>query len=147
MSYRTTFKYYVLAIISCFLSFNLQANNNNEQQAVVITEQFIKDIQKANVNNLNTILDDKYIHIHGTGLIENKDKFLEALSTKKRIYNTATLSNVSVLSYNDAYIVQGQLAISVSSGAKQIAGTNLISIVIIKENNNWKIIHFQGTKI
>ena len=147
MSYRTTFKYYFVAIICCFLSFNLQANNNNEQQAVVITEQFIKDIQKANVNNLNTILDDKYIHIHGTGLIENKDKFLEALSTKKRIYNTATLSNVSVLSYNDAYIVQGQLAISVSSGAKQIAGTNLISIVIIKENNNWKIIHFQGTKI
>ena len=44
MSYRTTFKYYVLAIICCFLSFNLQANNNNEQQAVVITEQFIKDI-------------------------------------------------------------------------------------------------------
>lgn len=140
-------KYCMLAIIFGVIAFNVQANPSNDKQSVIIAEQFIQNIQTADTNNLNTILDDKYIHIHGTGLIENKDKFLEALSTKKRIYNTATLSNVSVASYQNVYIVQGQLAISVSSGAKKIEGTNLISIVMINENNNWKIIHFQGTKI
>ena len=56
---------------------------------------------------MNTLLDAQYIH--GTGLVENKNKFIEALSTKKRIYNKAILSDVSVQIKQNVYIVQGTL--------------------------------------
>lgn len=138
-------KYLILFFI--LVSNNLFALDNSTKEVDLFVKSFIENIKSSNIVDLNEIINNNYMHIHGTGLLENKKDFLNKLSSKERIYKEAKLNTISIRKFGDIYILTGTLEINVLSNNKELKGNNLITVVVMKQENKFSILNFQATKL
>ena len=58
-----------------------------ESEALNMTQEWASLVSQANVAGLEKLLNDNYMHIHGTSLVETKTQFLEAFRNGSRKYD------------------------------------------------------------
>lgn len=96
---------------------------------------------------LSSILDDHYEHIHGTGLMETKGQFLEALRSGERKYDSIKLEELRVRTFDGFALVTGKFALKVEVRGKTMEGTNRFCMTLIERPTGWKILQFQATAL
>lgn len=152
----------ILSILLVALNYNVLSAKQiiTEQQATDLVKTFVQSIKDGNVDKIDELLDANYTHIHGTGLIENKQDFINALKNKTRIYNVADVSDIKITQLGNVAYARAKLNIKVTTAKGNFEALNMITIIMHnnknhkdkkdkgkKHKNNLTISQFQATKV
>ena len=96
---------------------------------------------------LDSYLDDQYVHIHGTGLVETKSQFLEALRTGARKYGPIQLEELRVRTFAGFALVTGKFSLRVEARGKVIEGVNRFCMTLVRRPAGWAFLQFQATAL
>jgi len=110
-------------------------------------QQWASCVGQGQADELAKILDDSYQHIHGTGLVENREQFLDALRSGARKYEPIQLEEVRTRLFGDCAVVTGKFALKVSIKGKMMEGVNRFSFVVVQTSQGVKVVSFQATAI
>jgi len=135
-----------LGLLFFFLG-GVQAESLSAATAEACAHQWASCVSQAQADGLSKILDDSYQHIHGTGLVENKEEFLGAVRSGARKYEPIQLEEVKTRLLGDCAVVTGKFALKVSIKGKMMEGVNRFSFVVVQTPQGPKIVSFQATAI
>ena len=110
-------------------------------------QQWASCVGQGQADDLVKILDDSYQHIHGTGLVENREEFLGALRSGARKYEPIQLEDVKTRLFGECAVVTGKFSLKVSIKGKMMEGVNRFSFVVVQTPEGAKIVSFQATAI
>ena len=119
----------------------------NEASVLATTKAWADMMGKADVAALQKLLDEKYMHIHGTARVEDKAQFLEAFSSGARRYEPLQLEGVSVRMFGKTALVNGTFALKAHVGGKVLEGVNRFGLVIQSTPGGNTIVSFQATAV
>ena len=119
----------------------------NEAEARNIALEWAKLVGEGNVPDLEKILSDKYMHIHGTALVETKAQFLEAFKNGSRKYDPIKLEDMSVRVFGSSAVVTGKFNLKAYVRGKTIEGVNRFGLVLVKTQNGQQVVSFQATAV
>jgi len=135
-----------LGLVFCFLG-SVKAESLSAANAEGCAQQWATWVGQGQADELAKILDESYQHIHGTGLVENKEEFLGALRSGARKYEPIQLEEVKTKLFGDCAVVTGKFALKVFSKGKIMEGVNRFSFVVVETPRGPKIVSFQATAI
>ena len=135
-----------LILLFCFLG-SVKAESLSAATAEGHVQQWASCVGQGQADELAKILDDSYQHIHGTGLMENREEFLGALRSGMRKYEPIQLEEVKTRLVGECAIVTGKFALKVSIKGKLMEGVNRFSFVVAQTPQGPKIVSFQATAI
>ena len=136
----------VLGLLFFFLG-RVKAEFLSAATAEVCAQQWASCVGQGKADELAKILDDSYQHIHGTGLMENKEEFVGALRSGARKYEPIQLEDVKTRLFGECAVVTGKFALKVSIKGKIMEGVNRFSFVVVQTPQGPKIVSFQATAI
>jgi len=110
-------------------------------------QQWASCVGQGQADDLVKILDDSYQHIHGTGLVENREEFLGALRSGARKYEPIQLQDVKTRLFGECAVVTGKFSLKVSIKGKMMEGVNRFSFVVVQTPEGAKVVSFQATAI
>ena len=126
---------------------SVKAESFSAATAEGCAQQWASCVGQGQADELAKILDDSYQHIHGTGLVENKEEFLGALRSGARKYEPIQLEDVKTRLFGECAVVTGKFALKVSIKGKIMEGVNRFSFVVVQTPQGPKIVSFQATAI
>jgi hypothetical protein len=135
-----------LGLLFFFLG-GVRAESFSAASAEGCTHQWASCVGQGKAEELAKILDESYQHIHGTGLVENKEEFLGALRSGARKYEPIQLEDVKTRLFGECAVVTGKFALKVSIKGKLMEGVNRFSFVVVQTPEGPKIVSFQATAI
>jgi hypothetical protein len=135
-----------LILLFCFLG-SVEAESLSAATAEGCAQQWASCVGQGQADELAKILDDSYQHIHGTGLVENREEFLEALRSGARKYESIQLEDVKTRLFGECAVVTGKFTLKVSIKGKLMEGVNRFSFVVVQTRQGPKIVTFQATAI
>jgi len=106
--------------------------------------QWATAVAAADIPALEKMLADDYVHIHGTGLFEDKKKFIGALQDGSRKYDPIIFEEVTVRKFGATTIVTGKFKLKAVAKGKTIEGVNRATIVIVKGDAGDKVVSFHA---
>jgi ketosteroid isomerase-like protein len=116
------------------------AQSNDEQTVTAGVEKLRLAMISGNKADLLSILSPDLTYGHSGGKIENRDSFVEAISTKKSDFVTIALTDQSVTVTGDVAVVRHILTADTNDGGKP-ANIHLgIVLVWKKVKGDWKMI-------
>jgi hypothetical protein len=119
----------------------------NQTAAITCVQQWAALVAQGQADELGKLLHESYQHIHGTGLVESKTAFLEALRNGTRKYEPIQLENLKFRSFQDATILTAQFNLKATARGKKIEGLYLASFTLIQTPQGLSIVSFQATPI
>lgn len=119
----------------------------SEADALNMTQEWASLVSQANVSELEKILSDKYMHIHGTALVESKVQFLEAFKNGSRKYDPIKIEDINARVFGGSAVVTGKFTLKAFVRGKTIEGVNRFSLVLAKTKNGQQVVSFQATAI
>jgi len=135
-----------LGLMFCFMG-GVKAESLSITNAEVCTQHWAQWVGQGQADELAKILDDSYQHVHGTGLVENKEEFVSALRCGARKYEPIQLEEVKTRLFGDCAVVTGKFALKVSIKGKMMEGVNRFSFVVVQTPQGPKVVSFQATAI
>ena len=135
-----------LGLLVCFLG-SVKAESFSTATAEGCAQQWATYLSQGQADEIAKILDESYQHIHGTGLVENKEEFLGALRSGARKYEPIRLEEVKTRLFGECAVVTGKFALKVSIKGKIMEGVNRFSFVVVQTPQGPKIVSFQATAI
>jgi ketosteroid isomerase-like protein len=118
-----------------------------EFEALKVAQEWASLVSQADVAGLQKLLSDNYIHIHGTGLVESKAQFIEALKNGSRKYDTIKFEEVSVRVFGSSAVVMGKYNLKAFARGKALEGVSRFGLILVKIQNEQKVVSFQATSI
>jgi hypothetical protein len=119
----------------------------NESEALKVAQAWASLVSQSDVAELQMLLNDNYIHIHGTGLVESKAQFIEALKNGSRKYDPIKFEEVTVRVFGSSAVVTGKFNLKAFARGKTIEGVNRFGLVLVKTQSEQKVVSFQATAI
>ena len=110
-------------------------------------QQWAALVAQGQADELGKLLHESYQHIHGTGLVESKTAFLEALRNGTRKYEPIQLENLKFRSFQDTAILTAQFNLKATARGKKIEGLYLASFTLIQTPQGLSIVSFQATPL
>ena len=135
-----------LALLFCFFG-SVKAEVLSAATAEDCAQQWASCVGQGQADDLAKILDDSYLHTHGTGLVENRGDFLGALRSGARKYEPIQLEEVKTRLFGECAVVTGKFALKVSIKGMMMEGVNRFSFVVVQTPQGPKIVSFQATAI
>ena len=113
-------------------------------QLVALEQRRCEAIGSGDAQTLAILLDDEYVHVHGTGKIDNKAGFIANIMQHPRQTQRGELT---VRLYGDIAIVTGEQfnTIQADSGKAPERTRNYVTQVLRRIGGQWKYLSFQLT--
>jgi hypothetical protein len=119
----------------------------SQTDATTCVQQWAALVAQGQADDLGKLLNDSYQHIHGTGLVESKTAFLDALRSGNRKYEPIQLENLKFKSFQDTAILTAQFNLKATARGKKIEGVYLASFTLIQTPQGLSIVSFQATPL
>jgi hypothetical protein len=119
----------------------------SQTAATTCVQQWATLVAQGQTDELGKLLNESYQHIHGTGLLESKAAFLEALRNGNRKYEPIQLENLKFRSFQDTAILTAQFNLKATARGKKIEGVYLASFTLIQTAQGLSIVSFQATPL
>jgi len=119
----------------------------SQTAATTCVQQWATLVAQGQADELGKLLHESYQHIHGTGLVESKTAFLEALRNGTRKYESIQLENLKFRSFQDTAILTAQFNLKAIARGKKIEGVYLASFTLIQTPQGLSIVSFQATPL
>lgn len=118
-----------------------------ESDALNMAQEWASLVSQANVAELEKLLNDRYMHIHATALVESKAQFLEAFKNGSRRYDPIKLEEVTVRVFGSSALVTGKFNLKAFVRGNTIEGVNRFGLVLVKTQNGQQVVSYQATAI
>jgi len=118
-----------------------------EAAALNSARQWADAISKPDVVTLEKILAPDYVHIHATGLVENKLQFIDALRTGTRQYDPIVLEETKVRIHGMTAIVNARFNLKAISSGRTIEGVTRVTLVLVYASQGFQAVSFQATPV
>ncbi len=104
-------------------------------------------VGQGSVSELEKLLNDKYMHIHGTALVESKAQFLEAFKNGSRKYEPIKIEEMNVRIFGSSAVVTGKFNLKAFVRGKTIEGVNRFGLILAITEQGKQVVSFQATAI
>jgi hypothetical protein len=136
-----------ILVLLPFLGFRSFAQDAAEKAVATAVESLRKamvDPDKAVLDRLTT---EELSYGHSTGLVQDKQEFMEALTSGRSDFVSIDLSGQTVKIAGDAAIVRHILSAVTNDGGKP--GTTKLSVLMVwvERNGEWKLLARQAVKV
>lgn len=118
-----------------------------ESDALQMAQKWAACVSEGNIAALEKLLDEKYVHIHSTALIESRAQFIDALKSGSRKYDVIKLEDVNVRVFGGTAVVTGKFNLKVFARGKTIEGINRFGLVLAQTPDGWRVVSYQATPI
>jgi len=119
----------------------------SQTAATTCVQQWATFVAQGQADDLGKLLHESYQHIHGTGLVESKTAFLDALRSGNRKYEPIQLENLKFRSFQDTAILTAQFNLHATARGKKIEGIYLASFTLMQTPQGLSIVFFQATPL
>ena len=119
----------------------------SESEAMNIAQQWASLASEADIAGLEKLLNENYMHIHATSLVESKSQFIEAFKNGSRKYDPIKIEEVKARIFDNSAVVTGKFNLKVFARGKTIEGINRFGLVIVKTKQGIRVASFQATAI
>jgi hypothetical protein len=119
----------------------------SESEALNMAQEWATLVGQASVVELEKLLNDKYVHIHATALVESKAQFLEAFKNGSRRYDPIKLEEVNVRIFGSSAVVTGKFNLKAFVRERTLEGVNRFGLILVKTNSGQQVVSFQATPI
>jgi hypothetical protein len=119
----------------------------SQTAATTCVQQWATLVAQGQADELGKLLHESYQHIHGTGLVESKTVFLDALRSGNRKYQPIQFEGLKFRSFQDTAILTAQFNLKATAQGKKIEGVNLASFTLIQTPQGLSIVSFQATPL
>ena len=143
------------AIIICLLlGFAAGPSRGNASQGDITKSEAVRTAREwatlvgaSDTAGLDLLLNERYTHTHGSGMVETRKLFLEALRSGARDYVRCKVVDPEVNLLGKAAVVSGKLEIKVLSLGKKIEGTNRFMMVLVRTDKGIEVAAYQATPL
>ena len=143
------------AIIFCLLlgfaagpsRVNASEGDITKPEAVRTARKWADLVGASDAAGLDLLLNERYTHTHGSGIVETRKLFLEALRSGARDYVRCKVVDPEVNLLGKAAVVSGKLEIKVLSLGKKIEGTNRFMMVLVRADKGIEVAAYQATPL
>lgn len=118
-----------------------------ESAALNMAQRWASLVSQADILGLEKLLNERYVHIHGTALVESKSQFLEAFRNGSRKYDLITIEDVHVRVFGSSAVVTGKFNMKAYVRGKTIEGVNRFGLVLANTETGSQVVSFQATAI
>lgn len=101
----------------------------------------------GDVVTLEKLFTDKLIYAHSTGIIENKQQYLERLKTGAQKYEHVEHEKTTVASYGDAAVSHSIVRMNGTSNGKPFNDHVMMMHLWVKQGGTWRIAAHQTTRL
>jgi hypothetical protein len=126
---------------------NLDTTSFDESNALKISHEWASLVSQADITGLEKLLNDRYLHIHATALVESKSQFLDALRNRLRKYDPINFEELTVRVFGNTAAVTGKFNLKVFARGKTIEGVNRFALILVRTDNGPQVVSFQATPI
>lgn len=119
----------------------------SEADAQNLSLEWAALLGQGNVEELDKLLNDKYMHIHGTALVETKAQFLEAIKNGSRKYDPIKIEDMGVRVFGNSAVVTGKFNLKALVRGKTIEGVNRFGLILAITEKGKQVVSFQATAI
>ena len=117
----------------------------NEAEATATARQWAGLLTTTDVHGLETLLASDYVHTHGTGKVESKQQFVEALRSGARKYEQCEMKDLRFISLGNTAVVHGSIDVQALARGKTIEGNYRFLMVVTKTDQGIKVVSYQAT--
>jgi len=118
-----------------------------KSEAVETARKWAALVGASDTAGLDALLGGRYTHTHGSGMVEPRQLFLEALRSGARDYVRCRVVDPQVNLLGKAAVVSGTLEIKVLSRGKTIEGTNRFMMVMARADKGIEVAAYQATPL
>ena len=125
----------------------MQTGGSDEQQVRALEEQLKASLIKNDTSFLEQHLTSDYVGISGmSGEQISRDRAIQDLRTGKLRYQSIDGKNMTVRSFGNTAIVNGEATVSMVRDGQPMSGDFRYTRVWVKQNGDWKIASFESTR-
>ena len=140
--------------LSLFLAFaagvaraGTPAGDLTEADALRAARRWAALVGASDTAALENLLDSRYTHTHGTGMVETKKLFLGALRDGARDYVRCKIVDPKVTLLGRVAVVSGVLDLKVLARERIIEGTNRFMMVVARTDKRMQVVTYQATPL
>lgn len=140
-------KKYLLAILLVAISQLSFAQSGDEEHVMTALEQLRTAMISGERAALEKIASDKLSYGHSSGLVENKQEFVEHIASGKSDFVTIDLTEQTITMARNVAIVRHVLSATTNDNNKP--GTVKLKVMLVwqKEKGHWKLLARQAVKV
>ena len=140
-------KKYLLAILLVAISQLSFAQSGDEEHVMTALEQLRTAMISGERAALEKIASDKLSYGHSSGLVENKQEFVEHIASGKSDFVTIDLTEQTITMARNVAIVRHVLSATTNDNNKP--GTVKLKVMLVwqKEKGHWKLLARQAVKM
>ena len=142
---RAVFLSLVLALTGGLAWAGAPAGDLTEDDAVRTARKWAALVGASDTAALENLLDSRYTHTHGTGMVETKKLFLGALRDGTRDYVRCKIVEPQVTLLGRVAVVSGVLDLKVLARERIIEGTNRFTMVVARTDGGIQVVAYQAT--
>lgn len=116
-----------------------------DADAIAAARNWASLVKSAETAELERLLNENYLHTHGTGKVETKTQFLEALRSGTRKYERCEMSDLRVILLGPGAVVQGILDVKAVTKDKTLEVINRFMLVMEQTDRGLNVVAFQAT--
>lgn len=140
--YKKLFFAALLSALSLF-SFSQKKDLNDVK---FVLETFRLALISGDKNQLTALTSPALSYGHSSGIFENRDAFIESLSSGKSDYVSINISNETIELYKNTAIVRHNVQAEVNDNGKPGLLQIQVLLVFAKTNNGWILVARQAVK-
>ena len=144
---RAVFLSLFLAFAAGFARAGTPAGDLTEADALRTARRWAALVGASDTAALENMLDNRYTHTHGTGMVETKKRFLGALRDGTRDYVRCKIVDPKVTLLGRVAVVSGVLDLKVLARERIIEGTNRFMMVVARTDKGMQVVTYQATPL
>ena len=140
--------------LSLFLAFasgvawaGTPAGDLTEADALKTARKWAALVGASDTAALEILLDNRYAHTHGTGMLETRERFLGALRDGTRDYVRCKIVDPKVTFLGRVAVVSGVLDLKVLARERKIEGTNRFMMILERTADGVSVVAYQATPL
>lgn len=125
----------------------LVQGGNAEEQINKVTDQVIAARLKGDANSYEKLLADDYTAIRGDGKLTTKAQEIENFKSGATKDESLDVRDQKIRVYGDTAVVTALFSFKGTVNGKPVSGDFRTTRVWVKQDGNWKLVAFQGTRV
>lgn len=143
----TIFRCGTIILWFLFCVFGLQAQSKRAEKVLQAESRRFEAMTKADTQVLSPMLAGKLHYVHSNALRENKAEHLNAIATKKLVYQSMERETATVHQYGRTAIVNGVVRVKGVLAGNAFEVRLLYLAVYRKIRGQWQLLNWQSTRI
>ncbi len=141
----------LVVVLGCAFTLNAQSNSSPtsdvRQEVKALQAELVQAILKGDTSVMEKYYSDDYIAIHGDGKVTTKAEEIDNFKSGTTKYESIIIREAKMRVYGNTVVVNALASIKTVVNGNPYTGDVRNTRVWVKQNDNWKLVVFQATRV